>query len=140
MQSFHFDRDDVALPGLHQYFKDASDEERGHAMMFMKYMNKRGGQVILQDIKAPELPFDMTALDAFQKALDFEKQVNETILEMHAAAAASNDPHFVDFLESNFLTEQVESIKEIGDYVTQLNRVGEGLGVYMFDKDLLKKD
>lgn len=77
MQSFHFDRDDVALPGLHEYFKQASDEEREHAMKFMKYMNKRGGQVILQDIKTPELPFDLTALDAFQKALELEKQVNE---------------------------------------------------------------
>ena len=40
-----------------------------------------------------------------------------------------------DYLEGEFLKEQVESIKEIGDYITNLNRVGPGLGEYMFDKE-----
>lgn len=61
-------------------------------------------------------------------------------MEIHAASSANQDPHFCDFLESEFLTEQVESIKEIGDYVTQLTRVGDGLGVYLFDKELVKTD
>ena len=51
MQAFYFDRDDVALKGFHRYFKDASDEERGHAQKFMKYQNKRGGRIVLQDIQ-----------------------------------------------------------------------------------------
>jgi ferritin heavy chain len=41
-----------------------------------------------------------------------------------------------DFLESEFLQEQIDAIKEIADHVTNLQRVGEGLGVYMFDKQL----
>lgn len=64
----------------------------------------------------------------------------QSILEIHAASTANDDPHFCDFLESEFLTEQVDAIKEIGDYVTQLTRVGEGLGVYLFDKELQKKE
>lgn len=42
-----------------------------------------------------------------------------------------------DFLEQNFLEEQVESIKELSSYVTSLKRVGPGLGEYMFDKETL---
>nr|AGR53511.1 putative ferritin [Dolomedes mizhoanus] len=42
-----------------------------------------------------------------------------------------------DFLEGEFLKEQVEAIKEISDYVTNLQRVGTGLGEYMFDKETL---
>lgn len=76
-QAYHFDRDDVALPGLHKYFKSASAEEKGHAMKFMEYMNKRGGRIVLQDIKNPDLPAEMTALDAMTKALELEKTVNE---------------------------------------------------------------
>ena len=45
---------------------------------------------------------------------------------------------FCDFLENNFLGEQVESIKQFSDYVTNLKRVGSGLGEYMFDKETLK--
>lgn len=41
-----------------------------------------------------------------------------------------------DFLETEFLQEQVDAIKEIADHVTTLQRVGEGLGVHMFDKQL----
>lgn len=41
-----------------------------------------------------------------------------------------------DFLETEYLQEQVDAIKEIADHVTNLKRVGEGLGVFMFDKQL----
>lgn len=41
-----------------------------------------------------------------------------------------------DFIESEFLEEQVNAIKEISDHVTQLKRVGAGLGEYEYDKQL----
>jgi len=50
-QSFYFDRDDVALPGFAKFFKKSSDEEREHSEKLMKFQNKRGGRVVLQDIK-----------------------------------------------------------------------------------------
>jgi ferritin len=50
-QSYYFDRDDVALPGFSKFFKKSSDEEREHAEKLMKYQNKRGGRIVLQDIK-----------------------------------------------------------------------------------------
>lgn len=40
--AYHYDRDDVALPGFSSFFKHNSDEEREHAEKFMKYLNKRG--------------------------------------------------------------------------------------------------
>merc|ERR1712165_625612 len=47
-----------------------------------------------------------------------------------------NDAQMCDMIESHFLTEQVEAIKQIGDYITKLKRVGPGLGEFMFDKEL----
>lgn len=35
-QSYYFDRDDVALPGMKKFFKESSDEEREHAEKLMK--------------------------------------------------------------------------------------------------------
>ena len=46
-----------------------------------------------------------------------------------------SDPHLADYLESEFLDEQVKSIKEYADYITNLKRVGPGLGEYIFDKE-----
>ena len=51
-----------------------------------------------------------------------------------------NDANLCDFLESEFLQEQVDAIKEISDHVTNLKRVGEGLGVFIFDKGLSEKE
>lgn len=138
---------------MHWYFKHSSDEEREHAMKLLKYLNKRGGRIILQDIKNPDTPYEFTAAEAMEKALDLEKKVNEvrkllilgsffifqlfqSLLDIHTIANRHNDANLCDFLENEFLQEQVDAIKEIGGHVTNLKRVGEGLGVFMFDKEL----
>ena len=41
-----------------------------------------------------------------------------------------------DFVEGDLLREQVDSVKQVSEYVAQLRRVGKGLGVYEFDKML----
>lgn len=133
--AFHFDRDDIALPGLSKYFKKCSEEEKEHAARLMEYLNKRGGRVILSDIQAPEKQDWGTALEAMQAALDLEKRVNESLLHLHSTASGHMDVNLCDFLETYYLQEQVDAIKEIADHVTNLKRVGEGLGVYMFDKN-----
>lgn len=65
------------MPGLQGYFKKASDEEREHAMKLMKYLNKRGGRIILTDIEKPENQSEVTAVEAMEMALNLEKKVNQ---------------------------------------------------------------
>ncbi|EFN79593.1 soma ferritin [Harpegnathos saltator] len=133
--AYYFDRNDVALPGFFEYFKKASDEEREHAMKLLAYQNKRGGNIFLQPIKDPVTDWQ-SAQNAMMEALQLERKVNEHLLQLHELASTHNDPHLMDFLETEFLQEQVDSIKEIADHVTNLERVGDGLGVYIFDKEL----
>nr|UYM80462.1 ferritin-like protein 1 [Novocrania anomala] len=135
--AWHFDRDDVALPGFHKYFKEAACEEREHAEKFMKFQNQRGGRVVLKDIQKPTNDEWGCGLDAIQAALALEKRVNQSLLDLHKIAEDKGDPQFQDWLESHFLTHQVESIKELSDHLTNLKRVGTGLGEYMFDKETL---
>uniref|UniRef100_K1QAG9 Ferritin n=1 Tax=Magallana gigas TaxID=29159 RepID=K1QAG9_MAGGI len=135
-QALYFDRDDVALPGFHKFFKHSSDEEREHAEKLMKYQNKRGGRIVLQDIKKPDRDEWGTGLDAMQIALQLEKSVNQSLLDLHKLADGHRDAQMCDFIESEFLEEQVNAIKEISDHVTQLKRVGAGLGEYEYDKQL----
>ena len=77
LQAYHFDRDDVALPGFKKYFIKSSKEEREHAMKFMEYMNKRGGKIVLSNIFAPEKQEFASAHEAMTSALELEKKVNE---------------------------------------------------------------
>ena len=71
-----------------------------------------------------------------ETALDLEKTVNQSILDMHGVGSEKNDAHFCDFLESNFLTEQVDAIKELSDWVSKLKQVGPGLGYHIIDKEI----
>jgi len=136
--SHHFDRADVALKGHHEYFKKMADEENEHANKFMKYQNKRGGTIVLLDIKKPPQQSWSSPLEAHETALQLEKDVYQALLELHAFACQHNDPHLADYLEEEFLDEQVKSIKEYADYITNLKRVGPGLGEYIFDKETLQ--
>jgi ferritin heavy chain len=134
----HFDRWDVALKGHHKYFKEMAEEEREHANKFMEYQNKRGGTIVLLDIKKPQQQSWKSPLEAHETALQLEKDVYQALLELHVFASKHSDPHLTNYLEDEFLDEQVKSIKEYSDYITNLRRVGTGLGEYIFDKEELQ--
>jgi len=132
----YFDRDDVALEGHHKFFKKQSDEEREHAEKLIKYQNKRGGRVVLQAISKPTRDDWGGPTEAFTAALELEKTVNQTLLDLHNVGGRNGDPHLCDFLETEYLEEQVKSIKELSEMLTKLKRVGKGLGEHIFDKEL----
>merc|ERR1712157_508786 len=94
--------------------------------------NSRGGKYIQQAIPAPEMTEFDSALEALEYARKLEVAVNDSLLDLHANA----DPQFADFLESEFLGEQVEAINTISSLIRKLMRVGPGLGEYTIDKEL----
>lgn len=126
----------MALKGFSKFFKKSSDEEREHAEKLMEFQNQRGGRIVLQDIKRPEKDDWGSGLDAMKAALALEKSVNKSLLDLHKVAETHDDPQMQGFLEGNYLQEQVEAIKELGDYVTNLTRVGPGHGEWHFDREL----
>lgn len=56
-QSQYFARADVSLPGFSKFFSEASKEERSHAEKLMEYINKRGGDVQMKEIKVKSMLF-----------------------------------------------------------------------------------
>ncbi|KAF4802013.1 Ferritin heavy chain [Turdus rufiventris] len=138
--SYYFDRDDVALKNFAKYFLHQSHEEREHAEKLMKLQNQRGGRIFLQDVKKPDRDDWENGLTAMECALHLEKNVNQSLLELHKLATEKNDPHLCDFIETHYLDEQVKAIKELGDHVTNLRRMGapkNGMAEYLFDKHTL---
>ena len=98
--------------------------------------NSRGGCIVLQDVGKPAKDEWGSPLEAIEAALDLEKEVNQSILDMHGVASAKADPHLCDFLETHFVTEQVEAIKELADWATKLRGVGSGLGEHIIDGEI----
>ena len=139
----YFDRDDVGLVNIAEYFKKAANEEREHAHKFIEYQNMRGGKVLLTNIENVDLNFlcasvkNQDVLLSYKKALEMEEKVYNHLLELHKVADDCKDPQFTDFIEGTFLNEQIEAMNEIKKYISQLNRIGEnGHGVWDFGNSL----
>lgn len=130
----------MALPGLAKHFKDSSDEERGHAHKLVSYQNERGGRVRLAPLAAPETEFTHAdkgdALYAMELSLAMEKLNFAKLRELQAACDAAGDAAASDFVEGQLLAEQTESVRRAAGMVSQLRRVGPGLGVFQFDRTL----
>ncbi|XP_064604120.1 LOW QUALITY PROTEIN: soma ferritin-like [Liolophura sinensis] len=135
--AFYFDRDDVALPGFYKFFKEYSDCKQETAQKLMKYQNKRGGRIVLQDVKKADRDEWGSAMEAMQAALALEKNSNQIFLDLHKVAGKHGDAQMTDFIEGEYLAPSVEKIKTISDHLTNMRRVGTGLGEYIFDKKTL---
>merc|ERR1711994_918762 len=133
--SSYFSREDQALPGFASHFAKEAEEEREHGMKLMAYQSKRGGRCVFQDIAKPVTMEWGSCLEAMEAALELERTVNESLLELTKCADAKGDSHLSDFIDE-FLEDQVASIKSIGDTITKLKRVGDGLGLFLFDKEM----
>lgn len=135
----YFDRDNVGLPGIAKYFKEQSNDEREHAEIFMEYQNKRGGRVQLHTIARPEVEYNDAekgeALYAFELALSLEKLNFQKMWELDHVATKADDYEMASFVEE-MMHEQVREVKRAAEQVAQLRRVGKGLGVYEFDRQI----
>lgn len=131
--SAYYSRSDVALPGFAAWFKNASNEERDHADKLINYQNLRGGTVKLWGIKKPSKIIWGCVSKALEACLHLEKRVNASLIKLDKIAGEKGD---AQLCIQSMLDEQVESIKEIGDLITKLKRVGLTTGLYLIDKEL----
>ena len=118
------------------FFKKFSEEELDHASKLMKLQNERGGKILLQEIKKPVMDDWGGALQAMQTALEIEKDGYKALQELRDIAVKHNDAQVQDFLDSNFLHENVDTIKQLGEYITELKKVETGHGEWHFDHSL----
>ena len=71
----------------------------------------RGGRVVFQSITKPNTDDWDSALSAVEASLELEKSVHESLLSMHKNADEQGDAQLTDFLEGEYLKEQVNYIK-----------------------------
>jgi len=139
----HFQNNQVARKGFFRFFQEQSDEEKKHAHKLIHYMNKRGAKVGLFDVPMPKKSSWSSAAEAVQEALDLEVTLNNALHSIHNTAdKICLDPHMMDFLESNYLEEQISSINALTKLKTTLDSFGDNnsqLGEYHVDQLLLEE-
>src|SRR5256884_3839224 len=67
-----------ALPQLSAHFFKQAEEEKGHALRFMKYVVDAGGRVVIPALEAPQANFK-AAEGAVQLSLEQEVKVTHQI-------------------------------------------------------------
>ncbi|XP_077193501.1 ferritin heavy chain B-like isoform X1 [Paroedura picta] len=135
--AYYFQRDDIALKHVAAFLEEESLKKRGYAEKLLQHQNKRGGCILLHDIKKPEQDSWGTSLGALQSVLKLEKNMNQALLELHHLAVKKRDPQLCNFLKSQFLVDQAQAIKQLGDHISNLKHLGvpqDGMGEHLFDK------
>jgi ferritin len=114
-----------ALPQLSQHFFRQAEEEKGHALRFIKYVVDAGGRVVIPAINAPESKFKVPQ-DAVKLSLDQEIHVTNQINGLVGLAQKANDYITINFLQW-FLTEQLEEVSSMDHLLKIVERAGDDL-------------
>ena len=118
-----------ALAQLSDHFFKQAEEEKGHALRFLKYVVDAGGRVVIPAIEAPQSNFK-GAEGAVKLSLDQEVKVTHQINALVELARSENDYITINFLQW-FLTEQLEEVSSMDNLLKIVQRAGN---------DLLKAD
>ena len=73
----------------------------------------RGGRVLFQNIQAPKPDDWTTVLDATEASFNLEKNVHESLLALHKNAGDQQDAQLTDFIEGEYLKDQVNLTLEL---------------------------
>jgi ferritin len=114
-----------ALPQLSQHFFKQAEEEKGHALRFIKYVVDAGGHVVIPAIEAPQAKFK-TPEKAIKLSLEQEVKVTEQINALVGLARMENDYITLNFLQW-FLTEQLEEVSSMDNLLKIVQRAGDDL-------------
>lgn len=126
--------DEEGLPDLAQFFYKQSEEEREHAMMFVRFMLEAGAKPIIPS--TPNLKNDFeSAADAVQYALNQELKVTEEINNLVTIATAERDYASNQFLQW-FVTEQVE---EVDSMSTLLQTIKHSAGNLLLVEEFVRR-
>lgn len=114
-----------ALPQLSAHFFKQAEEEKGHALRFIKYVVDAGGRVVIPAIGAPEASFKTPEV-AIKLSYDQEVKVTHQINALVELARSENDYITINFLQW-FLTEQLEEVSSMDNLLKIVQRAGDDL-------------
>jgi ferritin len=127
--------EDQDLPGMAQWMYAQTQEEMFHADKFARYINERGGRVLMQAIDEPQTEWD-SPVAVFEHALEHEQWVTGNINDLMDLAIEINDHASKNFLVW-YVDEQVEEEDNVGGVLAQLKRAGDNPNALMrMDREL----
>ncbi len=122
------------LDGYANYYMVQAQEERDHALLFMKYMLNNGLKVTLETISKPEYTFDSIPAP-LEIAAEHERYVTALINNIYHEAHQARDYRTMKFLDW-FVDEQMEEEENADKMISRYQLFGsDPKGLYLLDQE-----
>ena len=129
---------ELDLDGFANWYLIQAQEERDHAMLFLRYLQSNGIPVELKAIDKPGEVFD-TPLAPLEAGAKHERYVSALIHAIYEAAYDVRDFRTMQFLDW-FVKEQGEEETNANDMITKMELFGEDpKSLYMLNQELLAR-
>lgn len=126
--------DEQDLDGYANYYMIQAQEERDHALLFMKYMQNNGLKITLEAIGKPGKEFN-NILDPLVIAAEHERYVTALINNIYHEAHQGKDYRTMKFLDW-FVDEQMEEEDNADSMVSRYKLFGQDpRGLYLLDQE-----
>jgi len=126
--------DKLDLDGYANYYTIQAQEERDHALLFMKYMQNNSLDISLEAVAKPDKVFN-SVLDPLVIAAEHERYVTELINNIYHEAHQSKDYRTMKFLDW-FVDEQMEEEDNADSMISRYKLFGQDpKGLYLLDQE-----
>ncbi|WP_185868874.1 ferritin [Blattabacterium cuenoti] len=121
--------------GICEFLYDHSNEERIHMLKLIRYISKRGGFIILDNICINKITYG-SLRELFQILFEHEKKISNEINILVELCLQEKDYFTYNFLQW-YVEEQVEEETLIKTILNKIELIEEDKGgLYLFDKDI----
>ncbi len=127
--------EEAGLQGFSNWYYVQAQEERDHAMLFLKYLQNNGHKIVLKEIAKPDkvLKDNFTPL---KEGLKHEQYVTSLINNIYSAATEVKDFRTIQFLDW-FVKEQGEEETNADNLIKKMELFGsDAKSLYMLDNEL----
>ena len=126
--------DSLDLDGYANYYMIQAQEERDHALLFLKYMQINGLKVSFDAIGKPDKTYD-NILDPLTVAAEHERYVTSLINDIYHEAHEAKDYRTMKFLDW-FVDEQMEEEENADKMISRYKLFGsDPKGLYLLDQE-----
>ena len=123
------------LDGFANWYTIQAQEERDHAMLFIKYLQNNGEKVTLNAIAKPDKELS-DKLEVLKLGLEHERYVTSLVHAIYDAAYTVRDFRTMQFLDW-FVKEQGEEEKNADDLIKKMELFGDDAkSLYMLNSEM----
>lgn len=123
------------LNGFANWYQIQAQEERDHALLFVKYMQNNGLCITLKAIDSPTREFKNNK-EPLELGLNHEQFVTDSIHTIYDVAYTDKDFRTMQFLDW-FVKEQGEEETNAEDLIKKMDLFGsDAKGLYLLDNEL----